>query len=126
MNDLNWFLSVLERLNLDKNSCNFKALGFLFHLKDKVAYINHFLENFRLSLEKVNDNFSLKILFDQLNVKNWENIMNMESHFFENDDYLFLRLKVFIFDLQTVDAESETIDWLKFFQKKYIESLNLK
>ncbi|MDQ9022428.1 hypothetical protein RFI02_15070 [Acinetobacter sichuanensis] len=52
--------------------------------------------------------------------------MNMESHFFENDDYLFLRLKVFIFDLQTVDDESETIDWLKFFQKKYIESLNLK
>lgn len=84
------------------------------------------MENFRLSLEKVNDNFSLKILFDQLNVKNWENIMNMESHFFENDDYLFLRLKVFIFDLQTVDDESETIDWLKFFQKKYIESLNLK
>lgn len=89
MNDLNWFLSVLERLNLDKNSCNFRALEFLFHLKDKVTYINHFLENFRLSLEKVNDNFSLKILFDQLNVKNWENIMNMESHFFENDDYLF-------------------------------------
>jgi len=111
------FDATFKRLGLERQSYNFKALTFLLNYNGEIKYITEFIENFKIILDDFEN--CLKIKFNQLNIENWIEIEKLR--FTESEYYFFLRLKVFIFDLQNRDDHDESIEWLEFFQEKFIE-----
>ena len=69
------------------------------------------LDAINLTVQKLNE----------LKFQTWAEIRRCEDQ--KDSYYFFLRLKIFLYDIHCED-ENEALDWLEFFQEKFLETLH--
>lgn len=121
IHDCSVFYSAFRILHIDLQSYHVKAFEFLFSYREKIVYIANFFETLETSIVKIEDDINLKKIFEQLLILNGQEMDQL--NFQESDYYFFLRLKVFIFDLQNEDDLGDDHGWLRFFQDKFIANI---
>ncbi|KYQ83250.1 hypothetical protein AWW72_15160 [Acinetobacter sp. NRRL B-65365] len=118
MTNVEIILNALGLLGYGQESSQASVLKFFDVYQQQVKYIGDFLNIFNLSLREVQAKEELIKLFDQFNHKNWQEI---DQHLFqESEYYLFLRLKVFLLHFHEENDMDETVEWLNFFQEKFL------